>query len=756
MDFSKFEYQIQSWSNQSVQALSAWSYDYFVITLSMLICLTIVVGISPLFSSTQTTSREMIGIGIRKALVWSFSILASLLFVMSILVFLTKKALLESFVVSVEYYSLLLKTQWYWPVGLIPLTVVLKFSWSRWGSPVLSAMLYKRRKLQPTDSLSDISKEIQTYRQKDFNPSEYYNDTGLFIGLDDDSTPDYIPLSTWREINMQVIGPSRYGKGVLLGCLLDQITRIGDGLVYIDPKADHWAPHVLYQAAKKAGRQFYYLTLHDEGPGAWSPFAGGTHREALARLETAFGLDYTGNAGTDFYKSQEKAELEAAIHTTRSIAGLQQFLKGNDKTLRINAELKRWSEVKSLCPASCEAQFSIEQAIRENAVVYIQGSLDDPIVTTATKVLISEYVQTSRKLFKQHQRSHHLTMVVDEVSFLASQTLARALATSVGFNVNFVLAYQSPSDLLNVDDKTVDPRYLLQSITINSQVKVNYGGTDKDAAELVSSLSGTTTKVLMRSESTEIDPTTGGEVWEHGRSMMQQEVPLIHVNTMYALPPRVCAFFQPRSLAQIRYTSHVPVSDIQILPSYLIETFGSLERIFDSKVPRLSPSELELIQLALKAKEATTSKEAKTKTKSQGKSSGPRVFEGILMKYGHAPFEHNPENSVSFYVDIALDSNTIKTVWSIDLKSAIKESDVALNDEIRLEHLGKMPVEVEQKFTLDDGSSESRLVTIQRNSWGIEVINRAERETSSEVQTDQDVLLKRKSRRQRQKQNKVS
>jgi len=230
--------------------------------------------------------------------------------------------------------------------------------------------------------------------------------------------------------------------------------------------------------------------------------------------------------------------------------------------------LNSWSEIDSLCPETGKG-FSIEKAIKENAVVYVQGSLDDRVVTTATKVLIAEYMQVSRKLFKQGQRKQHLTMVIDEVSFLASETLARSLASGVGFHVNFVLAYQSPSDLLNIDDKTVDPRYLSQSITTNSQVKVTYGGTDKDAAELASNLSGTTTKTITRSEMTEVDALTGGETWVQGRSIMKQEVPLIHVNTMYALPPRVCAFFQPRSLAQIRYTSHVVVEDLTALPAYL-------------------------------------------------------------------------------------------------------------------------------------------------------------------------------------------
>jgi hypothetical protein len=123
---------------------------------------------------------------------------------------------------------------------------------------------------------------------------------GDWLGLDEKNRPITIPIDTWFETNMQVIGPTRYGKGVILGTLMDQAIRRGDGLFYVDPKKDHFAPQVMYQACKEAGRKFYYLTLHDEGIGQWAPFAGGTIRDALARLEIAFGLELTGDPGTDY------------------------------------------------------------------------------------------------------------------------------------------------------------------------------------------------------------------------------------------------------------------------------------------------------------------------------------------------------------------------------------------------------------------------------------------------------------------------
>ncbi len=45
-----------------------------------------------------------------------------------------------------------------------------------------------------------------------------------------------------------------------------------------------------------------------------------------------------------------------------------------------------------------------------------------------------------------------------------------------------MLAYQSQNDLLNIDDQIVNPKYVYQSINVNSQMKAIYGGADFETA----------------------------------------------------------------------------------------------------------------------------------------------------------------------------------------------------------------------------------------------------------------------------------
>ena len=443
--------------------------------------------------------------------------------------------------------------------------VCLRLSFTRYFLPFYSNLLRSVRVNQDSELATDIRNEQKKLIPKDFLPSKFYKEGSMLLGLDGDNKPIYIPQSTWREVNMQVIGATRYGKGIVFGCLMEQAISKGDAIFYIDPKDDKFAPHIMYEAAKKAGRKFVYLSLNDDEMGCWSPFKGGTRADGFARIETAFGLKLTGEAGTDFFKSQEIKLLQKAFEKTRSLGGLLELLDGTDAH-RIVAELVKWGAAESLNPKKGKLQFDVDKAVLDGAVVYVKGSLYNETIRVATKVFIIELVQAAKRLARQ--RTNHLSVFVDEVSFLVSQDLSRALATMLGFNVNFALAYQSPSDLLNTDDKTINGKAISQSINTNCQVKAMYGGSDFETAEWIAAASGTINKVVTKLEKTEIGD-LGGETWEAGRSVGAVEENLVNTNVVLTLPPRICVLLQPRQLATLCYTSFVPVEDMKNLNDFL-------------------------------------------------------------------------------------------------------------------------------------------------------------------------------------------
>ena len=560
------EWTVLNWLGQSNYALIQWSNKWWWFCWAGLFFSATLIGMSPLSMHHEQSFLQIISVLLRRVILLTGFMLICIPLIMLFIYDMTIQDQLghhkKTFLIW--FKTLLLENGWI----LIPAMIggwTLRFCYSRYVLTLVSAVARKIRRNQSNEAPSDILKESKRFKAKDFLPSNHYTDKGMVVGIDNNDKPILIPIDTWREANMQVIGPTRYGKGVILGCLIDQITRIGDTLFYIDPKDDTFAAHIMYQACKETGRTFYYVSMDDYEIGKWAPFLGGSEKDAFARLETAMGLEMTGNPSTDYYKTQEITVLRNAFKRTRRIESMFNDIQGKEANKTV-AELASWKEVKSLCPTN--KGFSIEKAIKENAVVYFKGSLDDRVIKTATKIFIVELVQECRRLNKSGEKKQHLTAIVDEVSFLVSRQLKEALATIVGFGVNLVNAYQSPEDLVNTDDINLDGRALKHSMDINSQIKAIYGGAHYETAEWAAKLSGTTVKEVTKMERTDVK-SGGGETWENNRIIGMLEENLIHPNLVLTLPPRVCVFIQPRQLLKPLFTSFISVKDMNALGDFL-------------------------------------------------------------------------------------------------------------------------------------------------------------------------------------------
>jgi hypothetical protein len=471
------------------------------------------------------------------------------------------------------------KANGWMPIGAALAGFGVRLLYFRYVHVWLSALFRRWRNTQSDEVESDIRTERERFNAKDFVPAKFYDPKGesIFVGLDTDGKPLTIPIDTWRETNMQIIGPTRYGKGVAAGCIMDQVVRMGDALFYIDPKKDRWAPHLLLQACMDTGRPFYYVALHDNSIGFWSPFEGGNRRDAYTRLTAIFEMQEGGDAGTDFYKAQEKKLFKRIIRMDQSfaISDIYHTIKSwneaprrdpKEKALKIEAQLENWSQIGALNPPRGVQGFSIEKALLEGACVYVQGDLMDETVKKATKAFIMELIQESMRLAPS--RKHHVTIVIDELRFLVSKIVADALATAVGSRVNIVTMYQSILDLRSPDDVNLDGESILQSVNVNSQLKLIYGGADFETAKWVAELSGTRNKSVTAMEKTNIR-TAGAEEYERGRTLKTLAEALIPENVVLTLPPRVCVLFRPRELAAVSHSSFVPVRNEESLPRWL-------------------------------------------------------------------------------------------------------------------------------------------------------------------------------------------
>ena len=101
---------------------------------------------------------------------------------------------------------------------------------------------------------------------------------------------------------------------------------------------------------------------------------------------------------------------------------------------------------------------------------------------------------------------------------------------------------------------------------------------------------------------------------------------------------------------------------------------------------------------------------------SKGSAKTPSVT-GVLVKHGSAPYKHQRDNKGSYYVTVDTEKGE-RTVWGVDLASAVTEADVKTGEKVLLRHTGAEPVTVKDK--------SGKWVNSMRNAWTVERTDKRE------------------------------
>jgi hypothetical protein len=88
------------------------------------------------------------------------------------------------------------------------------------------------------------------------------------------------------------------------------------------------------------------------------------------------------------------------------------------------------------------------------------------------------------------------------------------------------------------------------------------------------------------------------------------------------------------------------------------------------------------------------------------------VIEGELVDHGAAPYQHQDDKQMSYFVTVKTDAGD-RTVWGVGLKDAMDEADLSRGDQVRLEDHGTRPVVVQEVG--EDGSVKEK--TTNRREW---------------------------------------
>lgn len=467
---------------------------------------------------------------------------------------------------------------WILALAVPALAVVIRVGFVRYGRPWLSSKLRDARVRQRTETLSDIRDEVGRWDAMNFDPRSFYRSGQVFTAVNDTMAPVQIPVATFLETNKCVIGATRYGKGVTFQAWADQAIVRGDAIWMIDPKGDEFLPVIMRARAKDLGRPFVMIDLRDDGFGTWSPLEHGTLEERRTRMVELLNLAETGT-NADHYKILAAGKLlEAMENATRSslsgiLAELEKLqpTEEEDKALSSPREkLKRLSKRRGLTPRSGRG-LNVEDALTNNAVVYVVGSLGDADIKLAARLILRELVDTATRL--KRQRTAPLSIFVDELKFLASDIITGSLATVLGANINITVAFQSFGDMAKPDDVRLDGDAVLQSVLTNCQLKLIFGGTDAATAEWVAKSSGTVRKRVAKLERTKVGA-LGGEVWEDQRTLGDEEEALIPENVTLTLPRGRAVLFQPGQLATVVQVAPIRTPETEAVVAAKLQGLG--------------------------------------------------------------------------------------------------------------------------------------------------------------------------------------
>ncbi|GAL15208.1 hypothetical protein JCM19233_6226 [Vibrio astriarenae] len=167
-----------------------------------------------------------------------------------------------------------------------------------------------------TDIARDTRTDVRTVKAllpetKMYDPEQYIDlNKGVFVGLDTDHQPQYIPLNDLQKQHADIIGTTGAGKGVATGLILSQLIAADEGVFVLDPKNDEFAPHLMRQACEKAGKPFYLIDLNKNAP-QLDLLAGTTPEQIEELLVAGFSFAEKGDIA-DFYRIDDRKAARVA------------------------------------------------------------------------------------------------------------------------------------------------------------------------------------------------------------------------------------------------------------------------------------------------------------------------------------------------------------------------------------------------------------------------------------------------------------
>lgn len=428
---------------------------------------------------------------------------------------------------------------------------------------------FRQKTIRKTDYERDVRTDVRNVRDllpktMEYNPLDYIDlDKGLFIGLNEEEQPQYIPIADWQKQHADLIGTTGAGKGVAAAILLYQSILAGETVFGMDPKDDEWAPHLYREACRIAGKPFalidlrkcqYQLDLLD-----------GADAETLEELLNAgFSLAEKGEAA-DFYRigdrrasrhlagMYEPGQTLRDLFNTDFVAGLEEDVKNFHGKLE---------EISILNSVNAKGGLKLKQFFDTGGCVYIIGSMRNPKIISAQRMILVRLLQIAESRDRVKQKPRPIAIFLDELKYHLSRAALEGLGAARDKGVHIIMAHQSIADLKDCPaDLKGDS--VVGAVVENTKFKLVYKLQDPETAEWVARMTGS---ILVDDESRQIatDAVLVERV-EGKRTIRQAERYYVDTNMLLNLPDGVSFIFTSKMLPRASMIAHIPVKKKELI-----------------------------------------------------------------------------------------------------------------------------------------------------------------------------------------------
>ena len=468
----------------------------------------------------------------------------------------------------------------YFNFPLFFIGIAIHFICRRELAPLINASKQKMTKKtkMARDERTDV-RTVKTFLPEtvEYDPEDYIDlKKGVFIGLDREHNPQYIPLSDIQKQHADIIGTTGAGKGVASGLILFQLILANEGVFVMDPKNDEWAPHLMKYACEKAGKPFYLIDLNKKAP-QLDLLAGCTPEQIEELMVAGFSFAEKGDIA-DFYriddrKAAREAPLKASENDRLSFQNLFNSIYVEGLKDTIKAFYGKLEEISLVESVNAIGGMRLQDVFNDGGCCYIIGSMRNSKILITQKMILIRLFQIAETRDRINTKPRPIAIFLDELKYHISKPAMEGLGAARDKGVHMFLAHQSIADLKDCP-ADLNGDAVVGAVVENTKFKLVYRLQDPDTATWVSEMSGI---ILVDDETRYIESNKAlSEVVDSKRNIRLAERQFVDTNMLLNLPDFVSYVFttkdnpKPSLISPIKVKKQTLVTFDEVMANRLV------------------------------------------------------------------------------------------------------------------------------------------------------------------------------------------